>query len=43
MLKDIVRVKPLKNFRLHLWFEDGTNGVVDISQQVVFNGIFEPL
>lgn len=43
MLKDIVKVKPLKNYRLHLWFEDGINGVVDISQQVVFRGIFEPL
>lgn len=43
MLKDITKVKPLGKFRLHLWFEDGINGVVDISQQVEFRGVFEPL
>ncbi len=43
MLKDIVKVIPLKNFHVHLWFEDGIHGVVDISQQVVFTGVFEPL
>jgi hypothetical protein len=43
MLKDIVRVKPLKNFHLHLEFEDGAQGQVDIRKLVRFTGVFEPL
>jgi hypothetical protein len=43
MLKDIVRVKPLKNFHLHLDFEDGALGQVDIRKLVRFTGVFEPL
>lgn len=43
MLKDIVKVKPLKNFRLHLEFEDGVNGEVDIRKLVKFTGVFKPL
>ncbi len=43
MFKSIVKVKLLQDFCLHLWFEDGINGVVDISKQVAFTGIFEPL
>ncbi len=29
MLKDIVKVKPLKDFHLYLEFEDGAKGEVD--------------
>ena len=43
MLKDIIRVKPLKDFRLHLEFEDGIEGEVDISKLIKFTGVFEPL
>jgi hypothetical protein len=43
MLRDIVKVKPLKDFHLHLEFEDGINGEVDIRKLVKFTGIFEPL
>ena len=43
MLKDIVKVKPLKNFHLHLEFEDGAHGEVDIRKLVNFTGVFKPL
>ncbi len=43
MLKDIVKVKPLKDFNLHLEFEDGAKGRVDIRKLVKFRGVFEPL
>ena len=43
MLKDIVKVKPLKNHRLHLEFEDGSKGEVDIRKLVKFKGVFKPL
>ena len=43
MLKDIVKVKPLKDLRLHLEFEDGVKGEVDIRRLVKFRGVFEPL
>ncbi|RPJ25666.1 MAG: DUF2442 domain-containing protein [Chloroflexi bacterium] len=43
MLKDIVRVGPLKDFHLHLEFEDGTKGEVDIRKFIKFTGVFEAL
>jgi len=43
MLKDIVAVKPLAGYQLWLRFEDGMEGVVDISQIIAFSGIFSPL
>lgn len=43
MLKDIVAVKPLEGYQLHLCFEDGTEGIIDISQIIQFTGIFAPL
>lgn len=43
MLKDIVVVKPLADYQLWLRFEDGVEGVVDISQLIQFSGIFAPL
>jgi hypothetical protein len=43
MLKDIVAVKPLADYQLFLRFEDGIEGVVDISQCIAFSGIFAPL
>ena len=43
MLKDIVEVRPLENYQLYLRFEDGAEGVVDVSQHLRFDGVFEPL
>ena len=43
MLKDIVKVKPLKDFHLHLEFEDGAKGEVDIRKIIKFRSVFEPL
>ena len=43
MLKDIVAVQPLEGYKLHLRFEDGVEGIVDVSQLIEFSGVFEPL
>jgi hypothetical protein len=43
MLKDIVYAKPLANHCLHLRFEDGVQGEVNISGFVRFTGVFTPL
>ena len=43
MLKDIIKVKPLKDFHLHLEFEDGAKGEVDIRKLVKFRGVFVAL
>ncbi|MBN2498821.1 MAG: DUF2442 domain-containing protein [Deltaproteobacteria bacterium] len=43
MLQDIVEVKVLDGYRLHLRFEDGVEGVVDIADLVRFEGVFSQL
>lgn len=43
MLKDIVAVQPQEGYQLYLKFEDGIEGVIDISQLIEFTGIFAPL
>jgi hypothetical protein len=43
LLKDIVATQPLDGYRLHIRFEDGTEGVVDLSKHLSFRGVFEPL
>ena len=43
MLKDIVAVRPLEGHQLYLRFEDGVEGVVDLSKHISFDGVFEPL
>ena len=43
MLKDIVEVRALESYRLYLRFEDGAEGVVDVSQHLRLDGVFEPL
>jgi hypothetical protein len=43
MLKDIVAAKALGDYRLHLRFEDGVEGVVDLAPHLSFRGVFEPL
>jgi hypothetical protein len=43
MLKDIVAVKVVRGYQLQLRFEDGIEGVVDVSHLIEFTGVFEPL
>ncbi|MBX9257607.1 DUF2442 domain-containing protein, partial [Desmonostoc muscorum CCALA 125] len=43
MLKDIIAVEPRENYQLHIRFEDGVEGVIDISKIVQFTGVFVPL
>ena len=43
MLKDIVAAKAVGDYRLHLCFEDGMEGVVDLAPVLSFRGVFEPL
>ena len=43
MLKDIVEVRPIADYRLFLKFEDGVEGVVDVATMVRFDGVFAPL
>lgn len=43
MLYDIVEVKVTEKYRLHLRFENGVEGEIDISEHVPFKGIFAKL
>ncbi len=43
MLRDIVEVDPLDDYRLRIRFEDGAEGVIDVAQLVPFSGVFAPL
>ena len=43
MLKDIVSVQPLETYHLFLKFEDGIEGIVDLSRIIEFSGVFAPL
>ena len=43
MLKDIIAVKPLENYGLHLIFEDGVEGTIHLKDLIQFTGVFEPL
>jgi Protein of unknown function (DUF2442) len=43
MLKDIVAARALGDYRLHLEFEDGVAGAVDLAHDLSFRGIFEPM
>lgn len=43
MLKDILAARAVGDHVLHLRFEDGAEGDVDVSRLVEFTGIFEPL
>src|SRR5215831_6121442 len=40
---DVTHVEVLAPYRLHLQFDDGTEGDVDIAELVAFDGVFEPL
>ena len=43
MDEDIIKVKPMGGYRLHLWFKDGTTGEVDLEGLIKFSGVFKPL
>lgn len=43
MLLDIIAAQALDGYKLHLTFEDGAEGIVDIAQLIEFTGVFEPL
>jgi hypothetical protein len=43
MLKDVVSVEPRTGYRVHLRFEDGIEGEIDISRMIEFEGVFGPL
>jgi len=39
----ITKVELLGDYRLRLRFDDGIEGELDISEQIPFDGVFEPL
>jgi hypothetical protein len=43
MLKDVVEVRPLGGYRIHLRFEDGVEGDLDLEKVIDFQGIFAAL
>jgi hypothetical protein len=43
MLKDIVEARGLEGYQVYLRFEDGVEGVVDLSRLLRFEGVFAPL
>lgn len=43
VLIDIVDAKPVGGYSLLLRFEDGAEGVVDLTPSLSFNGVFAPL
>ena len=43
MLKDIVEARAVGGHRLHLRFEDGVEGEVDLSKLIEFRGVFAQL
>jgi len=43
MLKDIVEARHLQGHRIHVRFEDGVEGDVDLAELVELTGVFAPL
>lgn len=43
MIRDVVWAEPVGDYRLRMRFEDGAEGIVDVSRLVPFKGIFAPL
>lgn len=43
MLKDIVEVRALGGYRVHLRFEDGAQGELDLGTMIRFKGVFAGL
>ena len=42
-MKDVIEVRPLGEYRLHVRFEDGVAGEIDLSDRISFDGVFAPL
>ncbi len=42
-IHDVTAATPLDGRRLHLRFDDGTEGTVDVPSCVPLDGVFEPL
>lgn len=43
MLKDIVEVRALGGYRIHLRFEDDVEGDLDLGRMIRFRGVFASL
>ena len=43
MMVDVVEARPLGGHRLHLRFEDGVEGEIDLAELIRFEGVFAPL
>ena len=43
MLKDIISVQVIQPSQLHLRFEDGVEGTIDLNQIIEFSGVFAAL
>jgi len=43
MLKDIVEARAVGGHRIHIRFEDGVEGEIDLSRLVEFRGVFSSL
>ena len=43
MLQDVTNVETLADYQLRLCFEDGVEGIVDVTEFVPFTGVFAPL
>jgi Protein of unknown function (DUF2442) len=43
MLKDIISAQAIHPHQIHLRFEDGIEGTIDLTQIIEFSGIFAPL
>ncbi|MFO7750146.1 MAG: DUF2442 domain-containing protein [Desulfobacteraceae bacterium] len=42
MIPKVIKAKYTHDYIIHLWFADGTEGVVDLSQEL-YGEMFEPL
>ena len=43
MLHDVVEARVVEGYRVHIRFDDGTAGEVDLSGLMRFEGVFAPL
>lgn len=39
----LTEAKPLSDYRVHVGFDDGTRGEIDLSYLLDYGGVFEPL
>jgi hypothetical protein len=43
MPRDVIEVRVLRGYTVHLRFDDGVAGDLDLSEMLVFDGVFAPL